>query len=354
MSVQKNERGYNPVKLGVKLPDGTTYWLSPQSRKALKAEVDTLAKKIKVDAKALRKALFATIEKEGMDFPSDRNTQETVKMKKAGRLKAMDVALFINSLQGDYNLALASFMEENDEGTQATAKTIQVTSAEGVEYPVMSADLADFAEMRKHGGRYTKAIERSRTDRRKLKTESLEVKMPDGSTHRVPPRKTRTEARRARKAQRVNRRFKSYLERLSRGLISPKPRSQSRALSLSTASTYYRRARRLAKKAYRQVMSQVNELLDNVQAPENLGRYWNKTKLGFDWVGFELRFDRFEELLADLLSSYFKKRKDGSTPRVHKGCKVQAHLAWSNRYQRDLVGQKVQVDLGHIVAKVLN
>ena len=371
MSVQSINDGYNPVNLGVKLPDGTTYWLSPKSRKALRAEVDTLARKLKVDAKALRHKLFAVIKEKGMEFPSDRNTQEAVKTKaerKQRRLEAMDVALFINSLQGvdtldDYNLALASFMEENNEGTAATAKTIQVASEESGEYPVMSYDLADFAEMRKHGGRYTKAINQSRTDRRKLLSESLEVKLSDGSTHSVAPRGTR---RRARKAQRVNRRLKSYLERLSRGLISPKPRAQSRALSMSTMSTYYRRARRMASKAYKVVMAKVDDMLDHCEMPAKAVRS-TQYLVGFDWVGFKVSIDRFEDLLSSLLVRYFKERKEALKPLpdteasdrrkrrkripvIQEQCTIQAQLAWG-KGSWNRVTQKLSINLGSLVAK---
>lgn len=340
MSVQTMNDGYNPVNLGVKFPDGSTKRLTPHSRKALRAEVDTLAKRYKVDAKELRQKLFAAIKQEGMEFPSDRNTQEAVKMKaerKQRRLEAMDVALFINSLQGidtldDYNLALASFMEENDEGNLATAKTIQAASEEGGEYPVMSVDLANFAEMRKNGGRYTKAIIASRKQRLKLAKDRRDAK-----------------ARRARKAQRVNRRLKSYLERLSRGLIQAKPRTQSRALSMSTMSTYYRRARRMANKAYKVVMAKIDDALDHCKMPAKAVRS-NQYLVGFDWVGFKVSIDRFEDVLSSLLVRYFKERKEGVKVCIEEQCTIQAQLAWGKGYWNRMT-QKLSINLGSLVAK---
>ena len=353
MSVQVTN-GYKPVKLGVKLPKGRVKILTPFSRNAMKAEADALAKRHNLNAKELREKLFAVIKEKGMEFPSDRNAQEAVKTKakrKQRRLEAMDVALFITSLQGvdtldDYNLALASFMEENNEGSLATAKTIQAASQEGAEYPVMSNDLADFAEMRENGGRYTKAINQSRTDRRKLLSESLEVKLSDGSTHSVAPRGTR---RRARKAQRVNRRLKSYLERLSRGLIQAKPRTQSRALSMSTMSTYYRRARRMASKAYKVVMAKIDDMLDHCALPAKAVRSTQRL-VGFDWVGFKVNIDRFEDLLSSLLVRYFKERKEGVKVCIQEQCTIQAQLAWGKGYW-NRVTQKLSINLGSLVAK---
>lgn len=120
-------------------------------------------------AAAVIKGIDALVAKEGMVYPSQ--TKQAIAhraRRKARSISALDCALFIKALPGTeslegYNLALASFMERNNEGTDATAKTIQV--AEG-SYPVESGKLAAFAEMRKNGGRYTKMLKASRKARK--------------------------------------------------------------------------------------------------------------------------------------------------------------------------------------------
>lgn len=348
------------VKFALKMGKETVVF-EPESKRHMIRLVKAFLTANGAQARAVEviKGIDALAKKEGMVYPSQ--TKQAIAdraRRKARSISALDCALFIKSLPGTenlegYNLALASFMEENDEGNLATAKTIQVASEAGGEYPVMSADLDNFAEMRKSGGQYTKSISRSRSDRRKLLSESLEVELENGSKHLINPRTTRKEARRARKTRRVNRRFRSYLERLSRGLVEPRPRTLSKALTLSTLCTHYRRARRFANKAYRQVVAHVDELLSAVKRPKTVSRYWNRNLVGYTFSNSTLRCGRFEELLADLLRSYFKKRKDQVTPQINEGCKVVAHLVWSNPLEEwaGIARQKVQIDLGHIVAK---
>lgn len=122
MSVQ-NDIGYKPVNLGVKLPDGTTYWLSPKSRKALKAEVDTLARKIDVDAKALRQKLFASIEKEGMEFPAD-HTQNEIHQRKLRSAEAADIHAFVAGLF-DYEFNTVAAFENYNETFNSILATLK-------------------------------------------------------------------------------------------------------------------------------------------------------------------------------------------------------------------------------------
>lgn len=356
MSVQSMNDGCNPVKLGVKLPEGGVKILTPFSRKAMKAEADALAKRHNLNAKELREKLFAVIKEKGMEFPSDHNAQQTVKAKadrKRSSRQAMDVALHVCAIAGNkdvdmvtYNVILADLLEGVGQGTPATAA---VMKSAPVDFQLLSWDYQEFQEVIEHGGRYTKALVASRQQRLKLAKDRKDAK-----------------ARRARKAKRVNRRLKSYLERLSRGLIQAKPRTQSRALSMSTMCTYYRRARRMASKAYKVVMAKVDDMLDHCEMPAKAVRS-TQYLVGFDWVGFKVSIDRFEDLLSSLLVRYFKERKEALKPLpdteasdrrkrrkripvIQEQCTIQAQLAWGKGYW-NRVTQKLSINLGSLVAK---
>jgi len=205
------------------------------------------------------KGINALVEKEGMVYPSQTKQAIADKARRKSRsIRALDCAMFIQTLPGTdnlegYNLALASFMEENNEGNHATAKTIQVANGEGAEYPVMSADLADFAEMRKNGGRYTKAIAASR----KARLKAAQKRKDDAADRR--------EARRARNAERADRRFEAFLERRSRGLVEAKKYSLPKAIELALAVELKgeRKANRKVRKMAEALLERIQEAIEN-------------------------------------------------------------------------------------------
>lgn len=243
------------VKFALKMGNKTVVF-EPKSKRQMFRLVKKALTTHGAQARAVEviKGIDALVKKEGMVYPSQ--TKQAIAKRarrKARSISALDCALFIKSLPGTenlegYNLALASFMEENNEGTAATAKTIQVASEESGEYPVMSYDLADFAEMRKHGGRYTKAIAASRKARLKA------------AQKRKENAQDRRSARRVWREKRADRRFEAFLERRSRGLVEAKKYSLPKAVELTLAAEL-----KGERKANRKVRKMAEALLKRVQ-----------------------------------------------------------------------------------------
>jgi len=244
------------VKFALKMGDKTVVF-EPKSKRHMIRLVKAFLTTHGARARAVDviKGINALVAKEGMVYPSQ--TKQAVAdraSRKSRSIRALDCAMFVKSLPGTeslegYNLALASFMEENNEGTDATAKTIQVASdRDGVDYPVMSADLAAFAEMRKNGGRYAKAIAASRKARLKAAQ-----KRKDAS-------EDRRNARRAYRQKRADRRFEAFLERRDRGLVEAKKYSLPKAVELTLAAEL-----KGERKANRKVRKMAEALLKRVQ-----------------------------------------------------------------------------------------
>ena len=167
MSVQQPDL----VSFALKTSKKGTMVFEPKSRRHMIALVKRALKANGAldRAPAIIKGIDALVKTEGMMYPSQTKQAIADRARRKSRsISALDCALFIKALPGTeslegYNLALASFMEANNEGTVATAKTIQV--AEG-SYPVESGKLAAFVEMRNHGGEYAKMLKASRKARK--------------------------------------------------------------------------------------------------------------------------------------------------------------------------------------------
>ena len=235
------------VEFALKAGDITAHF-KPESRRQMISLVKGFLTKHGARARAVEtvKAIDSFVSREKMVYLRE--------LRKLRSQRALDCAIFVNSLPGTkslegYNLALASFMEENNEGTDATAKTIQVASdRDGADYPVMTADLADFAEMRKNGGRYTKAIAASRKARLKA------------AQKRKKNAQDRRSARRAWREIKADRRFEAFLERRSRGLVEAKKYSLPKAVELTLAAEL-----KGERKANRKVRKMAEALLKRVQ-----------------------------------------------------------------------------------------
>lgn len=231
---------------------GITAKFRPESRRQMISLVKNFLAKHGARARAVEmiKAIDSFVSREKMVYLRE--------LRKLRSQRALDCAMFINNLPGTdekglgfYNLVLADLKSHAKEGSKATRKVVRAATEALYEevQDVVDSDVIDaFKEMRKNGGRYTKAIAASRKARLKA------------AQTRKQNAEDRRSARRAWREKKNDRRFEAFLERRSRGLVEAKKYSLPKAVELTLAAEL-----KGERKANRKVRKMAEALLKRVQ-----------------------------------------------------------------------------------------